>query len=156
MKKLITVFLILALLIPFAAFADLPDISHLSFNELVELRDQIDIAIWNSQEWQEVTVPPGVYEIGVDIPAGHWSVRPFEGCGPAYVIYASGVQDQGHDVDLFAGDYIMECLCDPSSELYSAEYKTTTSIIMEAGHFVRLDCTMIFTPYSGKPDLGFK
>jgi hypothetical protein len=155
MKKLITLILILALFLPAAALADV-DLTGMTYEELVKLKDQINLAIWNSQEWQEVTVPPGVYEIGVDIPAGHWSVRPFEGCGPAYVIYASGVQDQGHDVDLFAGDHIMECLCNPSSELYSAEYKTTTSIIMENGHFVRLDCTMIFTPYSGKPDLGFK
>ena len=156
MKKLITLLLIAALLLPAAALADLPDISNLSFEELVQLKDQINLAIWNSQEWQEVTIPPGVYEIGVDIPAGHWSVRPVSGCGPDYIIYASGVKNQGHDVDLFAGEHIMECICDPSATYYSGEYKTSTDIIMEAGHFVRLDCAMIFSPYSGKPDLGFK
>ena len=125
------------------------------FDSLVAIRDHINLAIWNSHQWQEVSVPPGVWEIGVDIPSGHWSVRPAAGCGPDYIIYASGTKDQGHDVDLFAGDYIMECICDISAPFYSEEYKTTTDIIMDSGHFVRLDCTMIFSPYSGKPDFGF-
>lgn len=126
------------------------------FDSLVAIRDQINLAIWNSQQWQEVSVPPGVWEIGVDIPAGHWSVRPASGCGPAYIIYASATKDQGHDVDLFAGEYIMECICDPSASFYSADYKTTTDFVLESGRFVRLDCTMVFSPYSGKPDFGFR
>lgn len=156
MKRLITIILILTLAVPAAALADLPDISNLSYDELVQLKDKINIAMWNSQEWQEVTVPPGVYEIGKDIPAGHWSVRPAKGCGPDYIIYASGVKDQGHDIDIFAGSYIMECICDETAPYYSGEYKTSTDINMESGFFVRLDCTMIFSPYSGKSDLGFK
>ena len=148
--------LFVMVLLPVVSQADLPDLSVLSFDELVQLRERINLAIWNSQEWQEVTVPPGVWEIGADIPAGHWSVRPAEGCGPDYIIYASGITKQGHDIDLDAGDYIMECLCDLSAAYYSGEYKTVTDIVMEAGRFVRLDCTMIFSPYSGKPDLGFK
>jgi hypothetical protein len=155
MKRFFCLLFVLALL-PIVSLADLPDISGLSFDELIQLRDQINLAIWNSQEWQEVTVPPGVYEIGKDIPSGHWSVRPAKGCGPDYIIYASASKDQGHDVDLFAGFYIMEGICDPSSPYYSGEYKTSTDIDMESGFFVRLDCTMIFSPYSGKPDLGFK
>ena len=155
MKKLVSLFLAVVLALPTFALADLPDLSGMSYDELVQLKDKINLAMWNSQEWQEVTVPPGVYEIGVDIPSGHWSVRPALGCGPDYIIYASGVTDQGHDIDIFAGDHIMEAICDPASFLYSPEYKTSTDIIMEDGHYVRLDCTMIFTPYSGKPDLGF-
>ena len=156
MKKLITILLILAMILPAAALADLPDLSGLSYDELVQLKDQINLAIWNSQEWQEVTVPPGIYEIGTDIPEGHWSVRPAKGCGPYYVVYACGVKNQGHEIDLDAGDYIMECICDPSASYYSADYQTMTDIIMESGHYVYLGCSMIFSPYSGKPDLGFK
>jgi hypothetical protein len=148
--------LLLLFLVPVFSLAEIPDISSLSFDDLVLLRDRIDFAIWNSEEWQEVTVPPGVYEIGVDIPAGHWSVCPAKGCGPYYIIYASATKDQGHDVDLLAGFYILECVCDPDAPYYSAEYKTSTDIDMAPGFFVRLDCTMIFTPYAGRPDLGFK
>ena len=107
-------------LLPVVSLADLPDISSLSYVELVQLRNQINLAMWNSQQWQEVSVPPGIWEIGVDIPAGHWSVRPAAGCGPDYIIYASSTKDQGHDVDILAGEHIMECICDHSAPYYSS------------------------------------
>ena len=59
MKKLLTIILILALAVPAAAFADLPDISNLSYDELIQLKDSINLAICNSQEWQEVTSRKG-------------------------------------------------------------------------------------------------
>ena len=74
MKKLVSFFLA-ALLICSAAAADPVDLSGMSYDELVALRDQINLAIWNSQEWQEVTVPEGIWIVGEDIPAGHWSIR---------------------------------------------------------------------------------
>lgn len=158
MKKLITLFLILALAVPAAAMAStaLPELSGLSFDELIQLKEKISLELWSRPEWQEVMVPPGVYAVGPDIPAGHWSIRPAEGCGPDYVIYGVATKDNGHDVDIMAGDHIMEGICDPTAPYYSLEYKTSTDIDMEDGHFVRLDCTMIFTPYTGKPDLGFR
>ena len=156
MRKLITLLLIAALLLPAASLADLPDLSGLSYDELVLLRNQINLAMWNSQEWQEVMVPPGVWSIGEDIPAGHWSVRPAKGCGPDYIIYSSGINETGHDIDYFGSGLIMECICDPTAEFYSMEYKTATDIVMENGHYIRIDCAMIFTPYTGKPDLGFR
>lgn len=158
MKKLVTLFLILALAVPAAAMASaaLPDLSGLSFDELIQLKEKISLELWNRPEWQEVMVPPGVYAVGPDIPAGHWSIRPAEGCGPDNVIYGVATKDQGHDIDIMAGDFILECIGDPSSPYYSLEYQTSTDIDMEDGHFIRLDCTMIFTPYTGKPDLGFR
>lgn len=154
MKKLITVVLAVALILPAVSMADLPDISGLSFDELVQLKEQINLAIWNSQEWQEVTVPPGIWEIGKDIPAGHWSLRLPEGSEPCYIIYASNTTNDGHDIDI--SQSIMECLCDPSSIFFDGSYKTETDFDMKEGWFIRLDCTTIFTPYTGKPDLGFK
>ena len=46
-------------LLPVFSLADLPDLSGLSYDELVQLRDQINLAIWNSEEWEEVSVPSG-------------------------------------------------------------------------------------------------
>ena len=155
MRKLITIILAVALILPAAAMADLPDISGLSYDELVQLKNQINIAMWNSQEWQEVTVPPGVWEIGKDIPAGHWSIRLIEGAGPWYVIYAAGISEDGHDID-YDKQFIMECLCDPANEYFDGSYKAETDFDMKDGWFVRLNCTAVFTPYTGKPDLGFK
>ena len=96
MKKLITVILILALILPVAALADLPDLSGLSFNELVQLRDQLNLAIWNSQEWQ-VTVPIGVWKVGEDIPVGKWTIRAAsenENVG-TYIVYCDVLEPSG-------------------------------------------------------------
>ena len=30
--------------------------------------------MWKTDEWQRVEVPAGVYEIGVEIPAGEWTL----------------------------------------------------------------------------------
>ena len=48
--------------------------SGMSFDELVEMQRELTTAIWASDMWEEVTVPVGVYEVGVDIPAGKWTI----------------------------------------------------------------------------------
>jgi hypothetical protein len=72
MKKFLAVLLILILTVAHAVSE--VDLSGMSFDELVALREQLNLAIWNSQEWQEVEIPAGVWTIGKDIPAGHWKV----------------------------------------------------------------------------------
>ena len=69
MKKVITILITLALILSLSvsALADF-DLSGLSFEELVALKDQINLAIWNSEKWQEVEVPHGVWLVGEDIP----------------------------------------------------------------------------------------
>ena len=76
MKKLVSFALSLALMacaIP--AFADGPDLQSMSDDELVSLRDAInaELASRNFQE-KEVTVPPGRYKVGEDIPAGTYTI----------------------------------------------------------------------------------
>ena len=76
---------ILALILTMSALAAIPlsahaeekkiDLSGLTYNELVELKDQINLAIWECDEWQEVEVPQGIWKVGEDIPAGHWTIR---------------------------------------------------------------------------------
>ena len=73
MKKLITIILILAL-VPVIALADLPDISALSWDELVELQESITLQMMQMSEFKSVTVPEGVYQVGKEIPAGSWDI----------------------------------------------------------------------------------
>ncbi len=73
---------ILALIMTATTFADI-DLSGMTYDELVALKDQINLAIWNSEEWQEVEVPQGVWEVGADIPAGKWEIRPLQGATTA-------------------------------------------------------------------------
>ena len=76
MKRFFSALLVITLLLGVSsAIADGIDLSQLSIDELVALKDKINLAIWNSQEWQEVKVPQGVWKVGEDIPAGHWSIE---------------------------------------------------------------------------------
>ena len=156
MKKLLSVFLALMLL-PAVAFSDLPDLSGLSYDELVQLRDRINIAMWNSEEWQEVTVPIGVWVVGEDIPVGHWSISlsPESSSQWASIKYCDLLDSSGTD----AGNrfdckiYAYLDVAAPTNDKYpqkiDLDLKPGTFIII--GH-----ASVVFTPYSGKPNLGFK
>ena len=78
MKRLSIVLIAAVLLLPAAAFADLPDISDLSYDELIQLRDMVNSAILNSSENQKIELDPGLWAVGVDIPAGTWLVTPVD------------------------------------------------------------------------------
>ena len=72
MKKLVVLLLVCILFVSCAA-AD--DLSGLSFDDLIKLRDEINAEIISRPEWKEVPVPVGEYIIGIDIPAGSYSIR---------------------------------------------------------------------------------
>ena len=157
MKKLITIILIMALILPAAALADLPDISGLTYDELVKLKDQINLAMWNSQEWQEVTVPIGVWKVGEDIPVGHWSISlsPDASGRWAKIIYCDKLDASGQDAaNRFDCDiYSYLDVAAPENDRYAhvidIDLQPNTYIIIGNG-------SVVFTPYSGKPGLGFK
>ena len=157
MKKLITVLLILALLLPAAALADLPDISNLSYDELVQLKDKINLAMWNSQEWQEVTVPVGVWVVGEDIPIAHWSISlsPDTSSKWAKIIYCDRLDESGTDAgnqfDCKIYSYLN--VAAPSNDRYPQK----VDIDLQPGTYLIIgNGPVVFTPYTGKPDLGFK
>jgi hypothetical protein len=157
MRKLITMLLIAALLLPALALADLPDISGLSYDELVQLKDKINLAMWNSEKWQEVTVPAGVWTVGEDIPVGHWSISlsPDVSSSWASITYcdlldASGT-DAGNrfDCDIYAYLDVAGPTNDNYPKVIDLDLKPGTYIIIGHG-------SVVFTPYQGKPSLGFK
>ena len=158
MKKLITLLLILALALPALALADLPDLSGLSYDELVELKDKINLAMWKSQEWQEVTIPVGVWEIGKDIPEGHWSIR----CGcedeMSFIVYTDRLDEYGKNITYgWKGVHVTICnKKHKDGSLRMPEYPEETDIEMKSGMYLIVDAPLIFTPYTGKPSLGFK
>ena len=157
MKKLIVpliLSLILSLSVSVSASAQV-DLSSMSYDELVELKDQINLAIWNSDDWQQVYVPQGIWEIGKDIPAGHWTISPVDRAFTR-IVYGSYVDSSGTDVS--GEPYYSEFATNPSSVIYQkGSDQTSLSLILEDGHFLMITSgDVIFTPYSGKPSLGFK
>lgn len=154
MKKLISclcVFALVLALVP-AAFAEW-DLSGLSFDELVALKEQVQRAIWDSAEWQEVTVPQGIYKVGPDIPAGKWTIKAPAG-GYTVVKIGSQLDENGTDVDYrgeskpICGENYTGWAPSSACEFWTVELREDQYVSVKNG-----DC--VFTPYAGNA-LGFK
>lgn len=155
MKRFLLLFLISVLLLTGSAAADPVDLSGMSFDQLVALRDQLNLAIWNCQEWQEVTVPAGVWIVGKDIPAGHWSIRVAGDCDIFNISYFDKLDDAGLSVGY--GSYLfLQTIATPGLSGFGEVNAETVDIDMREGWYFKNDGAAIFTPFTGKPDLGFK
>ncbi len=154
MKKIIALVLVL-LSLASVSFAEL-DLSGMTYDELVALKDQINLAIWNSNEWQEVEVPQGVYVIGEDIPAGKWTIKAADQVD-ASVYWGDAINDAGTAIT-FDGDlYEYESLYSVNHRYYEkGDTVEVTWDLKEGQYFIVEDGIALFTPYSGKPSLGFK
>ena len=148
-------FLLALVLFPLTALADLPDLSSLSYDELVSLRESINLAIWNCQEWQEVTVPAGTYQIGVDIPAGHWTLRVVADHDSFNVFYFDVLDEFGKSVG-YGSKLLSNQIATADFSPFGAIPITEIDIDMHDGWYLYLGGATVFTPYIGKPDLGFK
>ena len=157
MKKLITLLLILTLALPAADLADLPDISGLSFDELVQLKEKLNLAIWNSKEWQEVVVPIGVWKIGENIPVGKWTISAAsenDSVG-TFVEYCSKLEPSGLEASASGTVFYYQQL----ENKYSSEgwYPLSIDIDCQKDMYIIIkQGPALFTPFAGKPDLGFK
>ena len=82
MKKIVSLLLIsiLSVCIIANAMASDFDFTNLSFSELLELQQKLNQALWSCDEWIEVEVPMGVWDVGKDIPGGRWQIS----CGSQY------------------------------------------------------------------------
>ena len=159
MKRLLSVLLLLCLL-PVLSFAYDPDLSSLSFDELISLREQVNLALFNSDGWQSVEVPAGFYQIGIDIPAGHWTITPapdnrFNLC------YAdktnASLSDIGPGWDSINGwNGILSSKKNKDGSWRDTEYPHSLDLLLTEGWYIRFSGTVIFTPYVGKSDLGFR
>lgn len=144
MKKLLSLLLILALL-PCVAFADA--LSGKSYEQLVELNDQINLAIWEAAESRTVTVPQGAWQVGVDIPAGHWSICAPEGAETG-VTLCSALNDS-------RSSYAQDALL--GSARVTAGAQGAVDWVLSDGQFVLVEAGgAVFAPYLGKPDITAK
>jgi len=139
MKKLVAALSVLALLLPFA-YAE-TSLSDLSFTQLIDLRRQIDEALWACEEWQEVEVPIGTYVIGEDIPAGKWTLECLE--WNAYILLYSDLDHfTSKDYDVFNVKAISE--------------GQTCNITLEDGNILDIQLSPVkFTPFVA-PNFIFK
>lgn len=157
MKKLLSLILVLLVFVSSAVAETMIDLSGMTIDELVALKDQINLAIWNSDEWQEITVPQGVWLVGEDIPAGHWSISCADGYSTGIVL-GTKLDETGHDIDVWNSDfYYGDSVKNPNNKVFNANTdKTTIDFDLKDGTYVIIsNASAIFTPYSGKPSLVF-
>lgn len=159
MKKLCLALAVL-ILISSAALADV-DLSVYSFDELAALRDQIQLEMMKRDEWQEVTVPQGLWEVGTQIPEGSWVVR-CSTTGTSYMMRESDIRwgvgkpengfwNNGKD----RGDI---SVYNPYHQDYQGQ-ATEYIITLEKGQYIYIHPkynSAVFTPYTGAPSFNFK
>ena len=155
-SKLFVLALSVVLLLSVPASAASPfDLSALTWEELLELKAAITIEQLSRDEWEEVEVPQGVYKVGEDIPAGKWTVR----CksGPMlFFAWGDRLDATGHDVD-YRGVHDRANIANPNHAFFEAGYDTEYTFDAVSGYYIIVeDAPATFTPFAGKPDLGFK
>lgn len=144
MKKLLSVVLIMSLLIP-AALSEGIDLSGLTFRELEDLRNQCLLEMMKRDEWQEVTVPHGVYQVGVHIPAGTWTVQ----CKSGYfttVEWGEKLESNGQEIDVTKrSDY--QTIYNPEHKRTEASDRISYTFTVRSGDYIIIDhAPAVFTP----------
>lgn len=151
MKRFLCAVMLIVLVCSFAA-AESIDLSGLSLSDLITLRGKVNRAIWASDGWQEVTVPQGVWVGGEDIPVGRWTVRC--GYGWAELTYGDALEPNGRDIartDARGYFYVR------SEDTDIPAYATEEYLDVFDGMYITISMApLIFSTYTGKPDLGFK
>lgn len=166
MKKIVSLFLCLMILNCALALpaANAESIAEMTFDQLIELRRKINLELFSRPEWQEVTVPQGVYRVGEDIPAGTWTVK----CSSAHISdrYSASycTIEWGQYLDEDGQSISWKGYCDyaqishPDSKYYEGEMTEYTFTVKNGDYIIigGSSNAAVFTTYIGKPDLGFK
>lgn len=155
MKKLIL--LVLALMLCASALAEV-DLSGLTFDELVDLRDRAQRAMWDCEEWQEVTVPQGIWRVGEDIPFGHWTVTPAMNTtyGFTNITYCGALDETGSRPKVPGGGFYYAGNISIDTPEHDGYMHSLELNLQNEGYLIIEYGDVIFTPYAGHPDLGFK
>lgn len=127
------------------------------YEDLVQLKEDINLAMWMSAKWQEVTVPQGTWKVGKDIPAGHWSVKCAPGARITQIDWGEKLSQNGEDI-AWSGRYsnyntVYNAKNYPDKDNYLHVY----SFEVKEGDYIKVsDGSAVFMPYIGKPSFSFK
>lgn len=158
MKKFTCILLLVALMgcLVLPACAEEIDLTAMTWEELLELKAAITLEQLTRDEWEEVEVPQGVYKVGEDIPAGKWTVRCTRG-NHLTISWGQYLDDDGHDIDYFRGTNDAKNIKNANGRLYDEGDATEYTFDAVDGYYIVIEySSATFTPFAGKPDLGFK
>lgn len=132
------------------------DLSDLSLDELASLSEKICMEMMSRGDWQEVEVPVGTYQIGKQIPAGHWVIS----CAPhsyCYVDIGSEVEANGKDIVYGSHGYYHVAMAGTNSGISNRGYPSSFDIVLKDGMYISIEHAFVtFTPYTGDPGFTFK
>lgn len=96
-------------------------------------------AMWETDKWEKVEVPAGVYQVGVEIPAGEWSISSNRGFG-VFV---------GKELDITKTKILGTSL---NSEFVDEEdYPNGWTVNLEDGMYITLSGSVVFSvPVKGQ------
>lgn len=154
MRKFLCSLIVLFLLTP-SCLGETLDLSAYTFDELAALRDRILMEILTREEWQEVKVPAGTYQVGTHIPAGHWMITsaPESYC---YVTIGSKLEDNGKEIVYGCQGYYHIALAGEDSGLSDTGRPSFVVLELTDGMYIYIEHAYVtFAPYSGQPDPGF-
>jgi len=135
MKRFLVILVLVFLVVSSAAAEDI-DLSGLSFDQLIQLQSRINMELMQRDEWQEVTVPIGVYLVGKDIPAGKWSVSTTNMM--TFLTYGKELEENKSEVK-HSGDYIYQHIPMDQQE---------TLFDFVDGYYVHVNRSVVFKPAS--------
>lgn len=154
-KALILLAFATVLLSSVGAFAEI-DLSGLSYAELDSLRAQCQMEMMKRDEWQEVSVPVGVYQVGVEIPAGTWRVV----CHYNYdtiITWGEYLEANGKDIDFHKSNrYHYETVYNPKNEYYESGMPTEYTFTVKEGEWIVVDGSAATFTTPTTAALGFK
>lgn len=172
MKRFLVLLLAVILVVPmsFAETNEKPvnakdiDLSGMPYGQLVILKNLLNKAMWESREWQEVTVPQGVWKVGEDIPAGTWTIKCADIGQKSYAMkecnfsYGQYLDDDGQSIK-WRGRYDSLHIYNPNNKYYDEGQLTEYNVTLYEGDYVVIDSfynKAVFCTYTGKPSFGFK
>lgn len=154
MKRIASLLLSLLLLVS-VSYAESINLASLSFDELAALRDQIMMEMMSRDEWQEVTVPAGTYQVGVHIPAGHWMIKPTDGAY-CYITIGGTLEENEKNIKYRSSGYYYASIISENCRIYDPGDQSFVDLELKDDMYICIEkSSAIFTPYTGQPDLGF-
>ena len=131
--------------VPAVAEPETIDLATMSLEELIDLQSRVFDALVNSDEWLSVTVPVGTYQIGVEIPAGKWTISAREGEYTSFSVVDS-LNATGTGVDENGKYYHYGIIASESSFIFEEYPVPSFTINLEEGmYFIIEDAPLIFT-----------
>ena len=147
---------------PVDASAEEAFLSSASPAELLFLRDQVSEMLISAPEYESVPVPVGVYQVGVDIPAGKWDLTADV---RSLMTIGSMLEENGREIDTWNSDRYVPFMDLPFLKAYQYKENQLIRTIHQAVDFpddyysefyvVVSKGTIHFSTYIGQPDFLF-